>query len=78
MAELKGGDPIAEDGWILVLIGTNEPVRCGDTVRNFRGGTTVVVGGRPPMHPSSTGRVWTEANQEFFPGVFDLVWKRQA
>ena len=39
-----------------------------------------LVGGRPPQHPGSTGRVWVREangglNREFFPSVIGLKWE---
>lgn len=82
MCNFKGGEPIIADGgdghkWRLIFTNSGHVVRCGDTVRNFRGGTAIVVGGRPPMAWGSTGHVWTADNQQFYPGVFNLAWLRE-
>lgn len=64
-----------QDGWILRHIYTKAPITVGQEVRCFRGEKDTVLGGQPPLKPSSTGRVWTDRG-EFFPAVFDLEWVR--
>lgn len=62
--------------WTLVRQDTNLPVKPGDTVFDFRGEAFVLMGGRPPQHAASTGRVWLEGGGEYFPSVFGLAWQR--
>jgi len=60
--------------------------RVGDILRTADGEEWMLIGGRPPHKPSSTGRVFVEympepheeggtGTREFFPGVFDLKWR---
>lgn len=66
---------IKQDGWELVRGGSGEPVHLNEKVTDFRGREDRVLGGRPPHKPGSAGRVWVDKG-EFFPTVFDLVWRR--
>lgn len=59
----------------LVREADDTPVHEGETVTDFRGETHTIVGGRAP-HGPSTGRVFTAAQQEFYPSVLGLTWKR--
>lgn len=64
--------------WVLVREDTNLRVDAGDQVWSFRGEQSVLVGGEPPRHIGSTGRVAVKAEgniREYFPGVFGLVWR---
>jgi len=60
---------------ILVDDNTGEPI-ARNSVRGDRGLT--VMGGRPPQHGASTGRVWTIDDDghrgEFFPSVVGARW----
>lgn len=57
---------------------TGEPVaNLPKAFPDFRGNDAVIIGGRPPMRPGSTGKVWTDNGGEFFPSVFDLKWVKQ-
>lgn len=57
---------------------TGEPVaNLPKAFPDFRGNNAVIIGGRPPMRPGSTGKVWTDNGGEFFPSVFDLKWVKQ-
>jgi hypothetical protein len=65
--------------WVLVREDTNLRVDAGDQVWSFRGEQSVLVGGEPPRHVGSTGRVMVRAStvgdvREYFPGVFGLAW----
>jgi hypothetical protein len=51
-----------------------EGVLKGVTALDFRGNSDVIIGGRAPHKPSSTGRVWTADGREYFPSVFDMQW----
>jgi hypothetical protein len=68
-------EEIAKDGWVLCHARTGKTVVEGEVVLDFRGEADTVMGGTPPHKPSSTGRVWVQGG-EFYPTVFDLVWRR--
>lgn len=83
MDDIKEGDPIRCKGgdghmWRLTHLYTGDVVRVGDFVTTVRGKEVKIVGGRPPKHWGSTGHVWTETNNEFYPGVFNLAWVRES
>lgn len=70
---------IEDDNWVLVDDMTGWPVRIGDVRESNRGETYVVTGGRPPLHLSSTGRIYVALGgaaptTEFFPSVFNARW----
>lgn len=65
---------ITSNGFRLVHETTGAPVYFEDIIRDFRGDEHVITGGRCPHKPSSTGRVYTARNREFFPTVFKLIW----
>ena len=57
----------------------NSDCNVGDTIRSFRGRDYVLIGGTPPHHDGSTGRVECQEHPEaprleFYPSVFDLRW----
>lgn len=54
---------------------TAQPVQRGETLEDFRGGKTAIIGGRAPHHAASTGRVYTETGRELFPAVFGCTWE---
>jgi hypothetical protein len=54
-----------------------EAVFIGDVVTSFRGDKAIVVGGSPPHHSGSSGRVFVD-NGDFYPSVFDLYWEKEA
>lgn len=61
-------------GWKLVDDKTGIiPAVVGQTYKDFRGEPRKLLGGTPPTHPASTGRVETDAGI-FFPSVIDLKW----
>jgi len=66
---------IREAGWVLV-----DKMHCvvfaGSKIKDFRGAVETIVGGRPPQHEASTGKVWTADGREYFPSVFDLKWRK--
>jgi hypothetical protein len=64
---------ISQNGWTLRR-SNNQPVLVNQAAISFRGDIATIVGGRPPTHFGSTGRVWTKAGGEYFPSVFDLEW----
>lgn len=73
-------EEIVKDGWVLCHARTGKTVVEGEVVLDFRGEADTVMGGTPPLGhrlglPSSTGRVWVQGG-EFYPAVFDLVWRR--
>lgn len=65
---------ITSNGFRLVHETTGAPVYFEDIIRDFRGDEHVITGGKSPHKPSSTGRVYTARNREFFPTVFRLIW----
>ena len=54
---------------------TAQPVQRGETLEDFRGDKTAIIGGRAPHHSASTGRVYTETGRELFPAVFGCTWE---
>jgi hypothetical protein len=59
-----------------------QDARIGEYYPSFRGEMYLLVGGREPQHPGSTGRVWVKVapdatTVEFFPGVFNMKWVKQ-
>jgi hypothetical protein len=74
----KALDAYITDGacreWELRYKDSNERVAKGVTALDFRGDSDVIIGGRAPHKPSSTGRVWTADGREYFPSVFDMQW----
>lgn len=67
---------IQHEGWTLVHKETGKPVAMNEKVEDFRGDKDIVIGGRPPHKPSSTGHVWVKGGGEFYPSVFGLKWAR--
>jgi hypothetical protein len=55
--------------------GAGREVTLPITLKDSQGDAVTVIGGRPPMKPSSTGRIYTEDGREYFPGVVDLRWE---
>lgn len=69
---------IKQDNWALVHEVTGLPVLSGDVYSTAMGLKLCrIVGGCPPHKPSSTGRVYTADNDEFYPSVFDLKWVKE-
>lgn len=64
---------ITKDDWVLVYEDGRE-VNAGDEIQT-KNSTYTVIGGRPPLHRASTGRVYTKDGREFFPSVLNLKWK---
>lgn len=62
--------------WTLVHIATGVPVAKGEEVNDFRGDADIVVDGRPPHKPSSTGMVDVKRGS-FYPSVFGLKWVQE-
>ena len=79
---------IERDGWTLVRSDSKAPANRGDTITSFRGELAFLVGGQPPRHSASTGRVYVrekadiengeQYSREYFPSVFGLEWVRGA
>lgn len=69
-------NPITQPPWRLVLAANNEPVYANQKYPNFRGQMHSIIGGHPPEHNGSTGRVYTDNGSEFFPNVFDMKWSK--
>lgn len=65
---------ITDGAWALINEATGAAVFRGEILADFRGDAGVIVGGRAPHKPSSTGRVHTANGQEFFPSVYGLKW----
>lgn len=66
----------------LVHETTGEDAKPGDTVISFRNEEAILIAGRPPHRPGSTGRVYvrwaddeTATEAEFYPSVFGLAWR---
>jgi hypothetical protein len=60
-------------GKACTLTRNGQPVKPGQTLKDFRGDPYRIDGGRAPHHPASTGKVWTSGG-EFFPSVFGCKW----
>ena len=64
----------------LINTTTNQPLKTGDIVCDFRGKRWVFEGGREPHKPSSTGFVWVRSidgrgmAREFYPSVIGARW----
>lgn len=70
-----------EGNWTLVDK-TGKPMKRAAYITDFRGDRFILLGGTPPHKPSSSGRVLVKfydddcpQQWEFFPSVFNLVWK---
>jgi hypothetical protein len=64
--------------WTLVRSKSQKSVKMGTKLR-LNGESWTLVGGRPPTHPGSSGRVYVSSAKdeaEYFPHVFNLEWKR--
>lgn len=60
--------------------GGGTKVAIGDILTDHHGEAWKLIGAQPPRHAESTGRVYVEAlnrpfAREFFPSVFNLVWR---
>lgn len=56
-----------------------QDAQAGKFYPDFRGDKHLLIGGRPPQHDGSTGRVWVKIAQdapmiEFFPSVMGMKW----
>jgi hypothetical protein len=51
-----------------------QPVELPLEATSFRGNTELIEFATPPLHASSTGRVYTQSGGQFFPNVFGLKW----
>ena len=75
--------PPKPKGWELYDVNSGDPMPYGEVLRRIDGSEHRLVGGAPPYHPASTGRVWILLNgegdrhfaPEYFPSVFDLEWR---
>lgn len=67
---------IAKNGWRLVH-SDGRGVAKKAPITDFRGEATIALGGEPPRHEASTGRVHTPEG-EFYPSVYNLRWERRA
>lgn len=65
---------ITQKPWRLVTQVSDKPVYEDSQHKDFRGQLHIIVGGQPPLHSASSGRVHTSDGNEFFPQVFDLKW----
>jgi hypothetical protein len=62
--------------WFLYDSNTGERVTQFPVTRpDFRGDQVTVIGGAPPLHRASSGRIWTDEGREFYPSVVDLEWR---
>lgn len=74
-------DPQGTVLWQLVSTATGAPVLRGTAATTSRGESVVVVGGRPPHKPSSTGRIYCIKPGaagyvfEWYPSVCNLKWE---
>ena len=72
-------EAIVKDAWRLVD-DKDQLVQTGAVYIGRDGLKFIVNGGQPPHKPSSSGRVYgdweTGHSGEYFPHVFDLVWKK--
>jgi len=62
---------------ILVREKTLKPVCVGQKLKDFRGDTAVLEGGRAPHKPASQGKVWVRegtSQREYYASVFGLKW----
>jgi hypothetical protein len=78
------------NGMILIDPQTNQPAQIGSTVVCFRGESFKLLGGAPPRHAGSTGRIYVrhlanrqsdngyekEYETEFYPSVCSLKWAK--
>lgn len=63
-----------KDGWELVDEETGMvAAQLGAEYRDFRGDTCKLIGGHPPVHEASTGRVATTKGT-FYPSVIGMKW----
>lgn len=76
MKDMTEAIEVTKDGWVLCHARSGKPVHMDEVVLDFRGEADTIKGGVPPLHSGSTGRVWVTGGGEYFPTVFDLVWKR--
>jgi hypothetical protein len=65
--------------WQLLHRTSHEPVKIGDMLTSFLGNKAICKGGQAPLCAGSTGKVWinsgTRSTLEFYPSVYNLVWK---
>lgn len=64
----------------LVNTKTNQPIKTGEVVHDFRGQAAVVTGWELPRSAASTGRVYVKEMREngfemgYYPSVYNLKW----
>ena len=58
----------------LIHNNTSQDVKIGDRVTSFRGEEMTVTGIEAPRHSASTGRVYVNNGQGYYPSVFGLSW----
>lgn len=67
----------------LMHKGSNEEIKSGTIVQDFRGDRWVLEGGCEPHKPSSTGRVYLmslcerRVHREFYPSVINAEWRAE-
>jgi hypothetical protein len=74
---------IKVNGWKLMK--GDEVVQMDSVHKSFRGKEYKVLGGCPPVHDGSTGRVYVQddddvfgpSSAEYYPGVFDMKWVKE-
>lgn len=83
MQSIKSAAPVLLVNNGLLLDKDGESVRKGEVIADFRGDMAVVVGGRPPHKPGSSGfvhaRYMTDEGLsgecEYYATVYGLKWK---
>jgi co-chaperonin GroES (HSP10) len=69
---------ISKNGWVLVDETTNRPIRVGDLRKDFRGDNYKVLGGQPPQHSASQGKVWQdEYGAMHYASVIGAKWVKE-
>lgn len=64
--------------WRLIHEDTSAPVKVNEKIQGVHGDTDIlIVGGYPPGHSGSSGRVYLSSGREFFPHVFGLKWVKE-
>lgn len=67
------------NGQEWVLRTPNGTAHVGSHYADFRGDMAELVGGTPPHHDGSTGKVQVKEHgdvREYYPGVYDMVWMK--
>lgn len=67
--------------WQLIHVSDGHTATVGEEVKTFRGEVAFVLGGQPPKHEASSGRVEVNVepmspgiSTEFFPSIVGLKW----